>query len=206
MRVQTSPQEQAIAARSRDIERLSVPPWSLRRQTLRTETHRLLSAERLEPPAYIYLGVRFPAVMARAALVRSFFIPLENGELGIAAVNDDPAHRMLAFLTADFTSINSVDHSCPQNISVHNYLVNGVEFRDVVQSSVLSRTSETWQLRIPYCVIPASADRAAARASTTWCASVPEHAATTMTCKAPPSPQMATRAAGTPVSGQWRVY
>src|SRR5580658_2992970 len=63
-----------------------------------------------EPAADINLGVGFAAIVARAGRIGGFLGPLEDGQLRTVAVDDEPAHGILALLTADFTSINGVDH------------------------------------------------------------------------------------------------
>lgn len=73
-----------------------------------------LAAIRLEPTADIDLGVGFAAVVARAPLVGGFLVPLENRQLFITTVDHNPPHGILAFLSADFTSITRLDHSDPQ--------------------------------------------------------------------------------------------
>ena len=81
---------------------------------LTTETDNLLSAIRLKPAADIDLGVSLAAVMAGAALVGDFLVPLKHRQFGVAAVDHDPPDRVLALLAADFTSITRFDHSNPQ--------------------------------------------------------------------------------------------
>jgi hypothetical protein len=50
--------------------------------------------------------MRLAAVVARVGRIRSFFGPFENGQLRIATVDHDPAHRIIAFFATDFTFIN----------------------------------------------------------------------------------------------------
>jgi len=63
-----------------------------------------------EPAADVDLGVSFAAIVTRAGRVRSFLGPLEDRQLRTVAVDDEPAHGILALLLADFTSIDGVDH------------------------------------------------------------------------------------------------
>ena len=71
----------------------------------------LLRAGGFEPTADIDLSVTLAAIMARAGRVGILFRPLIDGKVRAAAINDEPANRVLAFLAADFTSIDRVDHS-----------------------------------------------------------------------------------------------
>ena len=63
-----------------------------------------------EPAADVDLGVGFAAIVACAGRTSGFLGPLEDGQLRAVAVDDEPADGILALLTADFTSINGVDH------------------------------------------------------------------------------------------------
>ena len=57
------------------------------------------------------------AVVPRAGRIGRFFVPLENRQLRVAAVDHDPSDRLLALLAANLTSINPVDHPEPPRFS-----------------------------------------------------------------------------------------
>ena len=70
------------------------------------ESPRLFAAEGLKPAADIDLGVRLAAVVAGSVVIGCVFGPLEDGQLGVAAMNHDPPDRVIALFAADLTSIN----------------------------------------------------------------------------------------------------
>ena len=123
---------------------------------------KLLPAKRLEPAADIHLGMGLAAVVTRALLVGGFLVPLEHGQFCVAALDHNPAHGMLALFAADFTSIACLDHSRPHSVPVCSYSF----CRSLVPAT------------------PASANRAEARAGTTWCGFSPRPAAAPRTCRA----------------------
>lgn len=67
-------------------------------------------ASGLKPAADVDLCVGFAAVVTCAGRVGGFFGPLENGKLRVAAMDDNPANRIIAFFAADFTAVTSPDH------------------------------------------------------------------------------------------------
>jgi hypothetical protein len=73
----------------------------------------LLSAVGLKPAADVDLGVRLAAVVPCSALISGLLVPLEDCQLCIAAVDNDPPDRVLALFATDFTSVNCVNHSRP---------------------------------------------------------------------------------------------
>jgi hypothetical protein len=68
------------------------------------------AAERLKPATDVNLRVRLAAVVPRMRRLGSLPGPFENRQLRIAAVDHDPAHRMVTFFSANLTSINRIDH------------------------------------------------------------------------------------------------
>ena len=77
----------------------------------------LFAAIGFEPATDVDLRMGFAAIVPGAALIGSILVPLEYGQFRVTAVDDDPSHRTLGFFAADFTSINSVDHSNPRSCS-----------------------------------------------------------------------------------------
>ena len=82
------------------------------------------SAEGFKPAADINLRVGLAAVVPRVGSAGCFRRPFENRKLSIAAMDHNPAHRILAFRTADFTLVIGLNHrSTPNNL---NWLNNAV--------------------------------------------------------------------------------
>jgi hypothetical protein len=69
-----------------------------------------LIRRRLKPAADVHLRVRFAAVVPRVGRVGGFLRPFENRQLRVVAMDHDPAHRIVALLAANLTSINGADH------------------------------------------------------------------------------------------------
>jgi hypothetical protein len=69
-----------------------------------------LAAKGFKPAADVNLRVGFTAIVPRVRRVGSFFRPFEDRQLRIAAVDDNPPHRIVALDTANLTSINRIDH------------------------------------------------------------------------------------------------
>ncbi len=54
--------------------------------------------------------MRLTAVVACLGRTGRLFSPLENRQLRVVAMNNDPPHRTIALYPADFAPINRSDH------------------------------------------------------------------------------------------------
>ena len=59
--------------------------------------------------------MRLAAIVPRVGCVGRFFRPFEDRELRVAAIDHNPAHRVLALRSANLTSINPVNHPLTSN-------------------------------------------------------------------------------------------
>jgi hypothetical protein len=73
-------------------------------------------ADRIEPPADVYLGVGFTAEMPGADCVGGLGIPAMNRELRVATLYDEPVDGTSVHNSADFTSAfaHHCHHSYPR--------------------------------------------------------------------------------------------
>jgi len=61
-------------------------------------------AGRVEPSADIDLRMGLTAEVSRARRVRNFRLPTQDGELGVSALNDEPVHRVVGDVPANFAA------------------------------------------------------------------------------------------------------
>src|ERR1700739_3628538 len=85
-------------------------PWEQMDSSRRLMLSKRLGANRLKPAADVDLCVGFAAIMARMGGVGGLLGPFKYRQLLVAAMNDHPFHRVLAFLTAYLTTVNPVNH------------------------------------------------------------------------------------------------
>lgn len=71
---------------------------------------RLSAAGSFQPAAHVDLSVGFTTVVPGTGRIGRFLRPLVDRELLAIAVDHDPALRVVALLTADFTSIYCANH------------------------------------------------------------------------------------------------
>ena len=139
------------------------------------------TAKRLKPAADVDLGVGFAAIMPCVGSTSCFFRPLQNCKFGVAALDYNPAHRIIALDPANFTTINCVDQRRASTTSLN-------------PSAPITL----------FAAIQASANQAAQLRNNPWCAWRPGLVARSMTCTAPRSPQRAARRGDSRASERWR--
>ena len=103
-------------------------------------------ANRVEPAAYVDLGMRLPAEVAGCRPIGGFQIPLQNGEPRVAALDDEPMHRIRGHRSANLAlKLSQCSHN--EQFCLDDAIFE-MDTESLSQNSV-RRANESFESRVP---------------------------------------------------------